>query len=89
MNNPKRRWKKAVFSQYPRPGNVMGYSMRTERYRYNEWIKMDSGEVVAVELYDYEKDPLGNENIAGLPENKELVAKLSKQLHGGWKEARP
>ncbi|MDH7480649.1 MAG: sulfatase-like hydrolase/transferase [Armatimonadota bacterium] len=89
MNNPKRKWKKAAFSQYPRPGNVMGYSMRTDRYRYTEWIKRDSGDVVAVELYDYEKDPLGNVNIAGLPENKELVAKLSKQLRGGWKEARP
>ncbi len=89
MDNPKRAWKKAAFSQYPRPRNVMGYSMRTDRYRYTEWVKRDTGEVVATELYDYEKDPLGNVNIAGASENKALVAKLSKQLKGGWKAARP
>jgi len=89
INNPKRPWKKAAFSQYPRPGNVMGYSMRTERYRYTEWIKRDNNEVVATELYDYETDPLGNENIASKPENKDLVARLSKQLHDGWKSSLP
>ena len=88
MDNPKRSWKKAAFSQYPRPGNVMGYSMRTDRYRYTEWQKKDS-DPVGIELYDYQTDPLGNVNIAGLPENKELVAKLSRQLEDGWKAARP
>ena len=89
MDNPKRAWKKAAFSQYPRAGGVMGYSMRTDRYRYTEWMNRDTGDVVATELYDYEKDPLGNVNAAGLPENKALVAKLSKQLKGGWKAAKP
>merc|ERR1712107_937024 len=38
-------WKKAVFWQYPRGGNivdhlksVMGYSMRTSEWRYTEWV---------------------------------------------------
>ena len=88
MDNPKRPWKQAAFSQYPRPGNVMGYTMRTDRHRYTEWTKAGS-DPVGVELYDYEKDPQGNVNIAGLPENKELVAELSKQLHAGWKAALP
>jgi arylsulfatase A-like enzyme len=47
MKNPQREWKKAAFSQYPRTlkdynfdlsGNAMGYSLRTERYRYTEWV---------------------------------------------------
>ena len=88
IKDPKRSWKKAAFSQYPRAGNVMGYSMRTDRYRYTEWLK-DRKDVVGVELYDYEKDPKGNASIAHLPENKELVAKLSKMLHDGWRAALP
>ncbi|KAJ8298059.1 hypothetical protein KUTeg_024590 [Tegillarca granosa] len=49
-------WKKAAFSQYPRPSDVpqensdqpklkdikiMGYSMRTGQYRYTEWVSFD------------------------------------------------
>ena len=33
---PNRPWKSAVFSQYAR-GGLMGYSLRTERYRFNQW----------------------------------------------------
>jgi len=88
MEKPDRPWKKAAFSQYPRRGKVMGYSMRTERYRYTEWLDAD-GKAVAVELYDYRKDPKGNVNIANLPENKELVSRLSKMLHAGWRGALP
>ena len=86
MNDPKRKLKKAAFSQYPRPNKVMGHSMRTERYRYTEWAV--PGEApVGIELYDYQTDPEGNVNIAGKPENKELVANMSKALHDGWKSA--
>ncbi|HET6453987.1 MAG TPA: sulfatase [Armatimonadota bacterium] len=88
MDDPKRTWKKAAFSQYPRAGNVMGYTMRTDRYRYTEWTKKDS-EPVGIELYDHQKDPGENVNLANLPENKELVAKLAKMLHAGWKAAVP
>lgn len=88
MNDPKRPWKKAAFSQYPRPGNIMGYTMRTDRYRYTEWAEPGK-DPVGVELYDYKTDPKGNVSIAYLPENKELAAKLSKMLHDGWKSAVP
>ncbi len=88
IRNPEHQWKRAAFSQYPRPNKVMGYSMRTDNYRYTEWIK-DEKDVVGVELYDYKADPQGNVNIAGKPENKELVAKLAKMLKEGWKGAAP
>ncbi len=87
MDNPKRPWKTAAFSQYPR-GRIMGYSMRTDRYRYTEWLDREK-HAVARELYDHHNDPDENVNIAVRPENKELVAKLSKMLHAGWCAALP
>ncbi len=88
MEDPDRQWKPAAFSQYPR-GRVMGYSMRTDRYRYTEWLPRSGGDPVARELYDHQEDPQENVNLAGLPEYKELVQKLSRQLHAGWKAAVP
>jgi len=87
LDDPNRPWKEAAFSQYPR-GQNMGYSMRTDRYRYTEWGRLNE-KPVAVELYDHEKDPDENVNVAHLPENKELVAQLSAQLRKGWREAPP
>jgi len=83
---PDGNWKKAAFSQYPR-GRVMGYSMRTDRYRYTEWLPRNGGEPLAVELYDHQADPQENVNVAARPENAELVPGLSKQLKAGWRAA--
>ncbi|MCF7817606.1 MAG: sulfatase [Kiritimatiellales bacterium] len=88
MKQPDLPWKKAAFSQYPR-GKCMGYSMRTERWRYTRWQERTGGKVVAVELYDHDKDPGENVNVAGSPENADVVRKLSAQLDAGWKGARP
>jgi len=90
MDNPNRSWKKAAFSQYPRfwKSKCMGYSMKTDRYRYTEW-NIPNGEPLGIELYDHQTDPDENINIANRPENKELTAKLSKMLHAGWKGALP
>ncbi|MGC3946195.1 MAG: sulfatase [Chryseolinea sp.] len=76
-------------SQYPRPDNIMGYTIRTERYRYTEWIKdyksyqpYDEAKVVARELYDYKKDPEELVSEASNPAYKKIVAELSRQLVG-------
>ena len=73
--------------------SVDGYSMRTERYRYTEWaVYSAQGEKTAdlgAELYDYRTDPDETVNIASFPENAELVARLSEQLHAGWRAALP
>ena len=50
-------------------GKCMGYSVRTSQYRFTIWLKdnfrtnraFDKNLVVAMELYDYQKDP--NETI--------------------------
>ncbi len=87
LKDPDRPWKTAAFSQYPRQ-KVMGYTMRTDRYRYTEWAEPGQPPV-GVELYDHQTDPGENVSLAGREKYKELAAKLSGQLHAGWREARP
>lgn len=88
LDEPERPWKSAVFSQYPR-SKAMGYSVRTERYRYTEWRPEKGGEPIGVELYDYKEDPEETVNLANQPEHKELVASLAAQLKAGWRAALP
>ncbi len=87
IEQPDRKWKKAAFSQYPR-GTVMGYSIRTDRYRYTEWIGQ-SKVPVGVELYDHAIDPRENVNLVSRAEYKHVAQELSAILHNGWKSAIP
>ena len=92
LENPERPWKQAAFSQYPRTqkGGLMGYSMRTDRYRLTVWVvRDDHSKIDAVELYDELKDPQENANIANDPKNRELVAKLMAQWRQGPAGALP
>ena len=75
---PDLSWKTAAFSQYPRDG-VMGYAMRTERYRYVEWRDKVTGNVRARELYDHDMDAMENVNIADRV-NPDTLHKLAAQL---------
>lgn len=87
LDAPDRPWKKAAFSQYPRGREVMGYSMRTDRYRLTRWLKKDGTEL-ARELYNHQADPQENENVAELPGNAALVRELTRQQQAGWKAVR-
>jgi arylsulfatase A-like enzyme len=96
LDEPNRPWKSAVFSQYPRStqvthvGDLMGYTMRTDRYRLTVWVARDDhSKVDAVELYDHQADPGENVNIAKDPANADLLKKLMNQWTSGWKGARP
>jgi len=82
MRNDDAKWKKPAFSQMSR-GNIVGYSMRTERYRYNQWRK--NNKIIAEELYDEKNDPGETVNIAGKSDNKKLIGKLSKKMND-WLE---
>ena len=42
---------------------ILGYSVKSSRFNYVEWIKMNSGETVARELYDHKLDPLRRKNV--------------------------
>ncbi len=80
LDDPGQPWKDAAFSQYPRGGQIMGYTMRTNRYRYTEWQDRTTGEVRARELYDHQADPQENVNAAESPEHANLLLQLAAQL---------
>ena len=101
LNTPDLAWKPAAFSQFPRPvrlsvpehppqpGDCMGYSMRTERYRFTVWQEILSPEKHAgIELYDYAEDALETRNLAVDPGQAALVARLHQDLKRGWRHAR-
>ncbi|MFO0978227.1 MAG: sulfatase-like hydrolase/transferase [Planctomycetaceae bacterium] len=75
--------KDAAFSQFPRKQDgrdYMGYAMRTQRYRYIEWLDAQSGEVFARELYDHDTDPAEDQNIADQPEHTALLTELNAKM---------
>jgi arylsulfatase A-like enzyme len=93
LDQPDRPWKSAAFSQYPRSHQgrrLMGYSMRTQRYRFTRWVERDAPEnTVAVELYDHEQDPAENINRAADPAYRAQVERLTRQALQGWRGALP
>lgn len=72
--------KEAAFSQYPR-GNIMGYSMRTDRYRFTTWENQNTGNQTAMELYDHENDPNEMVNIAEQADSQPVVSELTTLLN--------
>jgi len=61
LENPNHSVRSFARSQYPRGANIMGYAIKTDRYRYVEWTDTRANEIVAKELYDHFID--GQENV--------------------------
>ena len=101
MKNPTVKVKDFSVSQYPRSGNYeelnrlgfadgkfMGYSIRTDRYRYTIWMKdnfrstqaFNKELMVANELYDYEKDANETINVVDIKEYKAVSKSLHKKM---------
>ena len=55
---------------------IMGYSVRTERWRYTEW---DGGKA-GVELYDHDNDPHEWQNLANEKKYLKTMAELKERL---------
>ncbi len=97
LKNPDIEYKKAAFTQWPKvhrrnPDKVItGYSIKTDRYRYTEWIRNKTGDILARELYDHNIDPDENENVANDMNYKDIIKKMNEKLDGGkgWKNFRP
>jgi sialate O-acetylesterase len=80
LRDPARGHKPAAFTQQYR-GKATGYSIRTERRRYTEWI--ENGRVIARELYDYAIDPGETMNLTAQSKHAEFARRLSRQLRKG------
>lgn len=97
LTDPERSWKKAAFSQFLREGIwkapdgkvYMGYTVRTERYRYVQWMSWDTQGYTACELYDHKTDPGENINVAERPEYASVRKELSDLLRKGPKAILP
>jgi len=77
INEQKSRWKREIFENH-----LMGYTMRTDRWRLVLWLdhRNPAAEPYGVELYDHRTDPDENVNVAGNPEYAEVVKQLSSRL---------
>lgn len=87
LENPAAAWDKPAITQVSRgtptttgetaknPG-YLGYSVRTERYRYTEW---DGGQKGA-QLVDYQNDPSELKNLAEDPGHKQVVSEMKGLL---------
>ena len=72
-------WNYAAVSQVRRgavPGTFMGYSLRTDRWRYTEW----DGGARGTELYDAQADPDEVRNVATDPAHRDTVTDLQGRL---------
>jgi iduronate 2-sulfatase len=80
LNDPTRAWNHAAFTQVRRgsaaAGFFMGYSIRTERWRYTEWEDGKRG----TELYDEKSDPGEMHNRASDPKARQTVNEMKKML---------
>ena len=76
------RWDRDLFENH-----LMGYTLRTARYRLVVWrdYRDADAEPVFVELYDHTTDPNETRNVAGL--HPDVVRDLKIQLAAGWKQA--
>ncbi|CAZ97664.1 sulfatase [Zobellia galactanivorans] len=95
LADPSIKWKAAAYSQFllgrfgpaeTRQEERMGYSVKTDRYRYTEWYtwnknQKQKGDYISSELFDHENDPGENYNIAQEPSNSQLIKQLASNLH--------
>lgn len=78
-----------ALSQYPRQnGKLMGYSIRTEKFRYTEWHgnsyttekPYNESNIMSTELYDFETDPNETRNLALDPKYESIIKSLSEKV---------
>jgi len=83
----KQPWKKAAFTVCSIAGYV-GRSVRTKRWRYALWQSRKTNRQ-ELELYDLQKDPWEQNNLAHDPDYAGEVKKMAAMLKAGWSGARP
>lgn len=75
-------WDRELFEEH-----LMGYTMRTDRYRLVVWRDHRSPQAapIFVELFDHQLDPHETMNVA--PHHRQLVEQLISQMNEGWQAA--
>ncbi|MGI9472704.1 MAG: sulfatase [Rubripirellula sp.] len=78
------KWDRELFEK-----DLMGYTMRTERYRLVVWkdVKHPEDQPLFVELYDHQLDPDETENVS--KQRPEVLQKLMAQFNMGWRGSLP
>lgn len=69
-------------------GEIIGYSLRNERYRYTVWVKnspllakqLDKNNMIGEELYDYITDPLETKSFINNKSHKKVLTKMQKDF---------
>ena len=88
LEDPAQAWKDVALSQFPRQQEkLMGYSLRTDRYRYTRWQQRDNGQTVARELYAHQDNALVAENLAEQSEYANVVQELDSLLDIRWQQS--
>ena len=89
LENARATVKDAAYSQFPRPWEsrdwrsaptIMGYTVRTDRWRYVSWIDLADGHEIARELYDHATDGAEMSNLAGDSRWQEVEAQHARLL---------
>ena len=88
IKNPNEKWDKPAYTQVQRIINrdkpdqkiIMGRSVRTERWRYNEWDETKMG----VELYDHQNDPGEFINLAADAKYASTVKEMANLLRRSY-----
>jgi iduronate 2-sulfatase len=81
LNDPGKEWVESVSTIWPHDRTkydktIIGYSVKTQRFNYVEWVQLKSGEVLARELYDHQNDPEETINVIDKPGYAEEILKL-------------
>lgn len=82
FDDPTLPWKRAIFSQVKR-GPLMGRSVRTEKFHYNNW------DTAGEELYDLRIDSFEYTNQVTNPAYANILDSLRKILSEGWTKSLP
>ena len=84
IDQQKQRWDRGLFEN-----DLMGYAMRTDRYRLVVWkdLTHPDAKPVFVELYDHKTDPAETLNVA--EKKPDLVTRLMAQFDSGWQGSLP
>ncbi|MBI3851411.1 MAG: sulfatase [Verrucomicrobia bacterium] len=93
LDNPRRDWKRAVFTVVSRSNNNdvakkldvsrMGRTLFDGRWRYTEWPDGTA------ELYDHDSDPFEYANLVKDEKQAAQLAEIKKLLQDGWRAALP